>query len=161
MPASAARRSTLARSSASSPGGRGELAIQAAHERLLEALVDVRRLVGEAALVAEPAVVDVVVLAREGAQHALVTHRVGDVCTARGRSVQTVPHSMSHGRARKRYGRLVSAAEGHSSMMLPLNGATYGWLSNVPTYVSAPRFRKTSWWSSATSWLNRTAGQRA
>ena len=46
---------------------------------------------------------------------------------------------MSHGRARKRYGCDVSAPTGQSSMMLPLNGATYGWPSNVATYVSAPR----------------------
>ena len=42
---------------------------------------------------------------------------------------------MSHGRARKRYGWDVSAPTGHSSMMLPLNGATYGWPSCVPTNV--------------------------
>ena len=47
---------------------------------------------------------------------------------------QTVPApSMSHGRARNRYVREVSAPTGHSSMMLPENGPTYGWPSNVPT----------------------------
>ena len=42
-----------------------------------------------------------------------------------GQSAQTEPEpSMSHGRARKRYGCDVSAPTGQSSMMLPLNGAT-------------------------------------
>ena len=42
-----------------------------------------------------------------------------------GQPAQTVPApSMSHGRARKRYARDVSAPTGQSSMMLPLNGAT-------------------------------------
>jgi hypothetical protein len=53
-----------------------------------------------------------------------------------GHRVQTVPApSMSHGRARNRYAREVSAPTGHSSMMLPLNGATYGRPSCVPTNV--------------------------
>ena len=42
-----------------------------------------------------------------------------------GQYVQIVPApSMSHGRARKRYAVEVSAPTGHSSTMLPLNGAT-------------------------------------
>ena len=42
-----------------------------------------------------------------------------------GHIVQTVPEfSMSHGRARKRKAVEVSAPTGHSSTMLPLNGAT-------------------------------------
>ena len=53
--------------------------------------------------------------------------------------------SMSHGRARKRYAVEVSAPTGHSSMMLPLNGATYGWPSNVETYECAPRSERISW----------------
>jgi hypothetical protein len=43
----------------------------------------VHRLVGEAALVAQPAVVDLVVLAREHAQHALVADRQRDVALRR------------------------------------------------------------------------------
>ena len=44
-----------------------------------------------------------------------------------GHSVQIPPApSISHGRARKRYAWDVNAPTGHSSMMLPLNGATYG-----------------------------------
>ena len=71
--------------------------------------------------------------------------------------MQTVPEpSMSHGRARNRYAREVSAPTGHSSMMFPLNGATYGRPWCVPTKVWSPRSRNTSWWSSATSCENRT-----
>ena len=63
-----------------------------------------------------------------------------------GHSVQMpAAPSMSHGRARNRYGCEVSAPTGHSSMMLPLNGATYGWPSCVPTNVWAPRSVKISW----------------
>ena len=63
-----------------------------------------------------------------------------------GQSVHSDPApSMSHGRARKRYAVDVSAPTGHSSMMLPLNGPTYGWPLCVPTKVWSPRSRKTSW----------------
>ncbi len=50
-----------------------------AHKRLGDALVDVDRLVGEAALVAQPAVIDPGVLARQHAHDALVAHREGDI----------------------------------------------------------------------------------
>ena len=60
------------------------------------------------------------------------------------------------GRARKRYAVEVSAPTGHSSMMFPLKGATYGRPSCVPTKVWSPRSRNTSWWSSATSCEKRT-----
>ena len=50
-----------------------------AHERLHEPLVGVHVLVGEAALVAQPAVVDLVVVAREHAHHALVADGQLDV----------------------------------------------------------------------------------
>ncbi len=74
-----------------------------------------------------------------------------------GHSVQMPPlPSLSQGRARNRYGCEVSAPTGHSSMMLPLNGATYGWPSWVPTNVCAPRSVKISCQSSAISWENRT-----
>ena len=62
---------------------------------------------------------------------------------------------MSHGRASKRYWVEVSAPTGHSSITLPENGARYGSLSNVAISVWAPRFRATSWLSSATSDENR------
>ena len=63
-----------------------------------------------------------------------------------GHIVQTVPApSTSQGRARNRYAVEVSAPTGQSSMMLPLNGATYGWPSWVPTNVWSARSRKTSW----------------
>ena len=54
-----------------------------AHERLGDPLVDVGRLVGEAALVAQPAVVDLVVLAREHAHHAVVADGQLDVALRR------------------------------------------------------------------------------
>ncbi len=54
-----------------------------AHERLGDALVDVERLVGEAALVAQPAVVDLDVVARQDAQRALVAHGDRDVALRR------------------------------------------------------------------------------
>ena len=74
-----------------------------------------------------------------------------------GQKVHTEPaSSTSHGRARKRYAREVSAPTGHSSMMLPLNGATYGRPSKVATNESAPRSANTSWSSSATSCEKRT-----
>ena len=60
------------------PGG-GEQRGALAHERLGDPLVDVRRLVGEAALVAQPAVVDLVVLARQHAHHAIVADGQLDV----------------------------------------------------------------------------------
>ena len=62
---------------------------------------------------------------------------------------------MSHGRASKRYCVEVSAPTGHSSITLPENGARYGSLSKVVISVWAPRFRATSWLSSATSDENR------
>ena len=74
-----------------------------------------------------------------------------------GQNAQTVPaSSMSQGRALKRYEVEVSAPTGQSSMMLPLNGPTYGKPSWVPTKVWSPRSRNTSWLSSATSWEKRT-----
>src|SRR3954452_16346794 len=54
-----------------------------AYERRDDPLVAVDRLVGEAALVAQPAVVDVLVLAREHAQDALVADRQLDVALRR------------------------------------------------------------------------------
>ena len=60
------------------PADGAKLAAVADHRRG-DALVDVDRLVGEAALVAQPAVVNLVVLAGEHAQHALVAHRQRDV----------------------------------------------------------------------------------
>ena len=62
---------------------------------------------------------------------------------------------MSHGRASKRYCVEVSAPTGQSSITLPENGARYGSLSKVAISVWAPRFRATSWLSSATSEENR------
>src|ERR671932_88220 len=53
--------------------------LASAAERLRDALVDVRRLIAEAALVAQPAVVDALVIAREDAHHALVAHGELDV----------------------------------------------------------------------------------
>ena len=50
-----------------------------AHHRLDDALVGVHVLVAEAALVAQPAVVDLFVVARQHAQHALVAHGQLDV----------------------------------------------------------------------------------
>ena len=64
------------------PGDRAQLAAVADHRRG-DALVDVDRLVGEAALVAQPAVVDLGVVAPEHAQHALVAHGEGDVALRR------------------------------------------------------------------------------
>ncbi len=54
-----------------------------AHERLRDALVDRRRLVGVAALVAQPAVVDLVVVAGEHAHDLVVAHGQLDVALAR------------------------------------------------------------------------------
>ena len=64
------------------PADRAQLAAVADHRRG-DALVGVDRLVGEAALVAQPAVVDLVVLAREHAQHALVADGQRDVALRR------------------------------------------------------------------------------
>ena len=57
---------------------------------------------------------------------------------------------ISHGRASNRYCVEVSAPTGHSSTTLPENGARYGSSSNVAITDIAPRFRATSWPSSAT-----------
>src|SRR4030088_2394233 len=54
-----------------------------APQRLGDALVDVDGLVGEAALVAQPAVVDALVVAREHAEDPLVAHRELDVALRR------------------------------------------------------------------------------
>jgi hypothetical protein len=54
-----------------------------AHHRPGDALVDVHRLVGEAALVAQPAVVDLLVVAGQHAQDALVAHGEADVALRR------------------------------------------------------------------------------
>ena len=71
-----------------------------AHERLGDAVVDVDGLVGEASLVAQPAVVHLGVIARHHAHHAVVADGQLDVALGRA-EVQTVPApSMSHGRAR-------------------------------------------------------------
>src|SRR6202044_800256 len=64
------------------PADLAQLAAVANHRRG-HALVGVDRLVGEAALVAQPAVVDLVVLAREHAQHALVADRQRDIALRR------------------------------------------------------------------------------
>ncbi len=64
------------------PGDRAQLAA-VAQQRARQALLDVDRLVGEAALVAEPAVVDVVVVARQDAQDALVADGELDVALRR------------------------------------------------------------------------------
>ena len=61
----------------------GRSCVAVAHERLHDPLLGVDRLVGEAALVAQPAVVDLLVVAREHAQHALVAHRQLDVALRR------------------------------------------------------------------------------
>ena len=58
---------------------RGHQHLALAHERLGDALVDVDVLVGVAALVAQPAVVDLVVVAGEHAHHALVADGELDV----------------------------------------------------------------------------------
>jgi hypothetical protein len=50
-----------------------------AHQRLGDPLVDVDRLVGEAALVAQPAVVDLLVVAREHAHDPVVADGERDV----------------------------------------------------------------------------------
>ena len=83
------------------PADRAQLAAVADHRRG-DALVDVDRLVGEAALVAQPAVVDVVVVAREDAQDAVVADGEGDVALRRAQRADRAGLSMSHGRARKR-----------------------------------------------------------
>ncbi len=68
-----------------------------------DALVDVDRLVGEAALVAEPAVVDARVLVRASTRRTLSSRTVNSTLHCDGQSVQMPPApSMSHGRARKR-----------------------------------------------------------
>src|SRR5439155_309732 len=93
-PAPGAKRATAAAFGSSADGQRADRALRAAQRarglldrpvprhgpqlaavadhRRGDPLVDVDRLVGEAPLVAQPAVVDLVVLARQHAQHALV-----------------------------------------------------------------------------------------
>ncbi len=84
------------------PGDGAQLAAVADHRRG-DALVDVDGLVGEAAAVAQPAVVDLVVVAGEHAQDALVADGERDVALARAqRADRARLPSMSHGRARKR-----------------------------------------------------------
>ena len=63
----------------------GDLAQRAAvaDERARHPLIDMDRLVGEAPLVAQPAVVDLDVVAREHAHDLLVTHREADVALRR------------------------------------------------------------------------------
>src|SRR5439155_21067434 len=63
--------------------GDGPQAAAVAHERRGDALIDVDRLVAEAPLVAQPAVVDVGVLAREHAQRALVPDGYREVALRR------------------------------------------------------------------------------
>ena len=64
------------------PRGRPQR-VAVAHQRLDDPLLGVDRLVREAALVAQPAVVDALVVARQHAQHALVAHRQLDVALRR------------------------------------------------------------------------------
>ncbi len=61
----------------------GAQLVALAGQGLDDALVDVHGLVGEAALVAQPAVVDLIVLAGQHAHDLLVAHREGDVALRR------------------------------------------------------------------------------
>ncbi len=66
---------------------------------------------------------------------------------------------MSHGRAVKRYGMLVSAPTGQMSMMLPVKRPSYWSPVKVAISEPAPRSSMISSLSSATSWLKRTQRQ--
>src|SRR4029450_13213393 len=65
------------------PGDRAEAPVPGADHRAGDALGRIEHLEGEAALVAEPAVVDVGVVPGEHPQHVLVADREGDVALAR------------------------------------------------------------------------------
>ena len=78
-----ARFSALAASSRARSQVTGAQLAAVADQRLGDALVDVHRLVGEAALVAQPAVVDLCVVAAEHAQDAVVAHGEGHVALRR------------------------------------------------------------------------------
>ena len=71
---------------------------------------------------------------------------------ADGQRPQTVgTFWISQGLPVKRYCVEVSAPTGQSSITLPEKCARYGWSSKVAITDCAPRFRATSWPSSATS----------
>ena len=98
-----------------------------AHERSGDPLVDVDRLVGEAPLVAEPPVVDAgmaVAVARQHAHHLLVADREGDIALRGAQRADPAGRLDVPRAGAEAVGLTVSAPTGHSSTMLPLNGAT-------------------------------------
>ena len=107
------------------PGDGSQLAA-VAHQRLGDPSFGELR-VGEASAVAQPAVVHLVVVAGQDSQHALVAHGQRHVALRRAQRAHRArvlhvpgpaPGSGSCARS--------SAPTGHSSTMLPLNGAMYG-----------------------------------
>ena len=78
-------------------------------QRVRDALVDVDGLVGEAALVAQPAVVDVVVVARQDAQDALVADGELDVALRRAQRADRA-RALDVPRAARGSGRAATSA---------------------------------------------------
>src|SRR5260370_14673870 len=60
----------------------------------------------------------------------------------------------AHGRALKRYCRLVSAPTGHHSIVLPENIEAYGSPDNLAMWTSRPRTTAARASSPASSWVN-------
>ena len=100
-----------------------EVAVAASPERILEPVAGAEVREREAALVAEPALVDLGVVAREDPLD-LPSRTVALMLQPTGQSPQTVgTFWISHGRASKRYWVEVRAPTGQSSITLPENGA--------------------------------------
>ena len=119
----APRSSASARSSASSQESSSKPRRRRALERVDDPVVGVEVRVGEAALVAEPALVDLGVVA-ERIRLTLPSRVVAETLQPTGQRPQTVgTFWISHGRPSKRYWVEVSAPTGQSSITLPLNGA--------------------------------------
>ena len=95
----------------------------------------------EAALVADPALVHLRVVARADALHLALADRRRWCCSRPGRGRRRWGRSGSPtGAPRSGMRWQVSAPTGHSSMTLPENGARYGSSSNVAITEIAPRF---------------------
>ena len=122
-----------------------------AAERIDDAILRLKVPVGETALVAQPAAVDLGMVAREDPADA-PSRVVALMLQPTGHMPQTVgTFWISHGRASNLYVVEVSAPTGQSSITLPLKRPRYGSSSKVAITDNAPRFLATSCPSSATS----------
>ena len=134
------------------PGERLERRCPARRPRVDDPVVGAQMGEAEAALVAEPALVDLGVVARHDRASPCPRASSHSTLQPTGQRPQTVGTSwISQGRASKRYCVEVSAPTGQSSITFPEKGARYGSSSKVAMIDCAPRSRATSWLSSATS----------